>query len=63
VETPWREYSNVTTSVTTDVTHAAEPFVTLDLVWRADDPVAPDWRAAGRSSASLQLELLQASKM
>ena len=53
----------MTTSVTTDVTHTAEPFVTLDFVWRAADPAAPDWLAAGRSSASLRLDLLQASKM
>jgi hypothetical protein len=31
----------VTTSLTTDVTHTAEPFVTLDSVCRADDPAAP----------------------
>ena len=53
----------MTTSVTTDVTHAAVPFITLDSVCRADDPAAPDWLAAGRRSASLRLDLLQASKM
>jgi hypothetical protein len=31
----WKECSDVTANITTDVTHAAEPFVTLDLVWRA----------------------------
>ena len=47
--------SDVTTSVATGVTHTAERFVTLDFVWRAADPVAPDWPAAGRTQPRYDL--------